>query len=212
MIFPVELPTLLIFIPAALALNLTPGADMLFSLGQGLRGGARPAMAAALGAAVGGMVHTAIAGLGLGLGAVMAAHPGLFDVIRWIGVVYLLWLAISVIRSGVIKPGKGQKLSTARAFRDGFLVNMTNPKYIFFVLAFIPQFVNPGNGAVLTQFMIFGLVISIGGIAVNGSVGLTAGGFGKRLATSPRLSRGLGYASATVFTLLAVRLALMQKA
>jgi threonine/homoserine/homoserine lactone efflux protein len=210
MTFPVDLTTLLVFIPAALALNLTPGADMLFSLGQGLRGGARPAIAAACGVALGGMVHTAIAGLGLG--AVMAAHPGLFDVIRWVGVVYLLWLAFTALRSGVMKPGKPQRLSAARAFRDGFFVNLTNPKFIFFVLAFIPQFVNPANGAVLAQFLIFGVVISIGGVFINSAVGITAGGFGKTLATSPRLARGLGYASASVFTLLAVRLALMQKA
>lgn len=210
MTFPVDLTTLLVFIPAALALNLTPGADMLFSLGQGLRGGARPAIAAASGVAVGGMVHTAVAGLGLG--AVMAAHPGLFDVIRWVGVVYLLWLALGAVRSGVLKPGKAQHLSPARAFRDGFLVNLTNPKFIFFVLAFIPQFVNPAHGAVLAQFLIFGVVISIGGVIINSAVGITAGGFGRHLATSPRLTRGLGYASATVFTLLALRLALMQKA
>tara|TARA_R110002111_G_scaffold27095_9_gene58355 strand:+ start:1890 stop:2522 length:633 start_codon:yes stop_codon:yes gene_type:complete len=210
MTFPVDLTTLLVFIPAALALNLTPGADMLFSLGQGLRGGVRPAVAAASGVALGGMVHTAIAGLGLG--AVMATHPGLFDVIRWAGVVYLLWLAVGALRQGVIKPGKAPKLSAARAFRDGFLVNLTNPKFIFFVLAFIPQFVNPAHGAVLAQFLIFGLVIGIGGVIVNSAVGITAGGLGHHLATSPRLTRGLGYASATVFTLLAVRLALLQKA
>jgi len=210
MTLPVDLTTLLVFIPAALALNLTPGADMLFSLGQGLRGGARPAIAAALGVSMGGMVHTTIAGLGLG--AVMATHPGLFNVIRWAGVGYLLWLAVGALRHGVVKQGKIPRLSASRAFRDGFFVNLTNPKVIFFVLAFIPQFVNPAHGAVLAQFLIFGLVIGTGGAIVNSAVGITAGGFGRHLATSRRLTCGLGYASATVFTLLAVRLALLQKA
>ncbi|MDX5349470.1 MAG: LysE family transporter, partial [Paracoccaceae bacterium] len=63
---PVEPLTLLAFVPAGLALNLTPGADMMFCLGQGLKGGARPAVAASAGISLGSMVHVTVAGLGLG--------------------------------------------------------------------------------------------------------------------------------------------------
>ena len=80
---PVDPLVLLAFIPAGLALNLTPGADMMFCLGQGLRSGPGAAMAANVGIAVGGMVHTLAAALGLG--ALLAAHPAAFDVIRWAG-------------------------------------------------------------------------------------------------------------------------------
>jgi len=96
----VDAVTLLAFVPAALALNLTPGADMMFCVGQGLKSGPRAAVAADLGIALGGMVHVALAGLGLG--ALVAAHPGLFDLIRWIGVAYLLWLALQALRSGAL--------------------------------------------------------------------------------------------------------------
>ena len=65
MSFPVDMVTLLTFIPAALALNLTPGADMMFCLGQGMRGGWRAAIAADFGIALGGLVHMTLAGLGL---------------------------------------------------------------------------------------------------------------------------------------------------
>ena len=64
MSFPVDMVTLLTFIPAALALNLTPGADMMFCLGQGMRGGPRAAIAADLGIVLGGLVHVNVAGLG----------------------------------------------------------------------------------------------------------------------------------------------------
>ena len=77
MILPVDPLTLLAFIPAGLALNLTPGADMMFCLGQGLRSGRRAAMAANFGIAAGGMVHTTLAALGLG--ALVAAHPEITD-------------------------------------------------------------------------------------------------------------------------------------
>ena len=80
MIDPVVLLT---FIPAALALNMTPGADMMFCLGQGMRSGARPAVAASAGISAGSLVHVALAGLGLS--AVVQTQPWLFDVIRWVG-------------------------------------------------------------------------------------------------------------------------------
>lgn len=200
---------LLAFVPAALALNLTPGADMMFCLGQGLRAGARPALAASAGISLGGMVHVTVAGLGLG--AAVAALPWLFDVIRWLGVAYLLWLAIGALRApppgAPAAPGRA-----SRAFRDGFIVNLTNPKVILFVLAFVPQFVDPGRGAILAQFLILGAVISAGGFAVNGLVGTFASGLGRRLTGSPRTARGLSYASAGIFSALALRLALIERA
>lgn len=202
--------TLLTFAPAAFALNLTPGADMMFSLGQGLRSGPRAAVAAAAGISTGGMVHVTFAGLGLG--AAVAAHPGLFDAIRWLGVAYLLWLAVQSLRQADLHRSNAPALRPATAFRDGALVNLTNPKIILFTLAFIPQFVDPSRGAVFSQFLIFGLVLGIGGMIVNSAVGISASGLGRSLATSPRFARMLGHISAGIFAALALRLALLQKA
>ncbi|WP_022704932.1 LysE family translocator [Pseudorhodobacter ferrugineus] len=207
--FPVDALTLLTFVPAALALNLTPGADMMFSLGQGLRSGPRAAVAAAAGITAGGMVHVTLAGLGLG--ALVAAHPGLFDLIRWVGVAYLLWLAVQSLRHSALARSTAPALAPLAAFRDGALVNLTNPKVILFVLAFIPQFVDPARGAVLVQFLIFGAVLGMGGMIVNSAVGIFAAGLGRHLATSPQLSRNLGRISAGIFAALALRLALLQK-
>lgn len=197
---------LLAFIPAALALNLTPGADMMFCLGQGLRHGPRAAMAANLGIGIASLIQTAIAGLGLG--AIVATYPLAFDVIRWVGVAYLLWLAWNALRAGPIN-AEGQP--TRHAFRDGLIVNLTNPKVILFTLAFIPQFVDPARGSVLAQFMVFGAVLFLGGLIVNGTVGVFAGGIGRRVARSPGFARGLGYISAGVFAALALRLAVLER-
>ncbi len=199
--------TLLAFIPAGLALNLTPGADMMFCLGLGLRAGPRPALAASAGISAGGMVHVTLAGLGLA--AAIAAQPLVLDVIRWLGVGYLLWLAWGALRMGPLRPD-ARVMGVARAFREGMMVNLLNPKVILFVLAFVPQFVDPAR-AILPQFLIFGLILAVGGFVINGAVGVFAGGLGRRLATSPRFARGLGIASATIFTALAARLALMQR-
>jgi threonine/homoserine/homoserine lactone efflux protein len=199
--------TLLTFIPAALALNLTPGADMLFCLGQGLRGGPRAALAADAGIALGCMVHVGVAGLGLG--ALVDQNPAAFDAIRWAGVGYLLWLAIQTLRH---PPGAGglPRVSPARAFRQGLVVNLLNPKVILFVLALLPQFIDP-SAPVLPQFLILGGVIATGGLIVNGAVGVFAGSLGARITRSPRIGVWLSRASAAIFVALAARLALISK-
>lgn len=205
----IDLVTLLAFVPAALALNLTPGADMMFCLGQGLRAGRGAAVAASAGVAAGGMVHVTLAGLGLG--AVVATVPALFDVIRWLGVGYLLYLAWGALRSGPMR-ADAVAVPARRAFRAGFVVNLTNPKVILFVLAFVPQFVQPDAGPVLIQFLAFGAVLSLGGFVINGLVGIFAGQAGRQLTSSPRFARWLGWLSAGIFAGLAARLAIMERA
>lgn len=202
---------LLAFVPAALALNLTPGADMMFCLGQGLRAGPRAAVAASAGISVGAFCHAGLAGLGLS--ALIAALPGALEVIRWIGVAYLLALAVQVLRTppGAGVPGRGAAQPAHRAFAQGLLVNLSNPKVILFVLAFVPQFVDPARGPVLAQFMIYGAVLSLGGFVVNGAVGIFAAGAAGRLAGNARFSRMLSWLSAGIFGALALRLALMEK-
>ena len=209
MTLPVDILTLLAFIPAGLALNLTPGADMMFCLGQCLKSGRRAAMAANFGIALGGLVHTLLAALGLG--ALVAAHPAAFEAIRWLGVGYLLWLAIAALRSSPFATeAQVTPTSTARAFWQGLMVNLLNPKVILFILAFLPQFVDPAR-AILPQFLTLGVVFSLGGLIVNGAVGLFAGSIGQRVAKSANLSRWLSRISATIFGALALRLALMPR-
>lgn len=196
---------LLAFVPAALALNLTPGADMMFCLGQGLRAGPRSAIAASAGISLGAFVHAGLAGLGLG--AVVASVPIAFEVIRWIGVAYLLWLAFQALRhAGQV--GDVPVTTPRRAFRAGLFVNLSNPKVILFVLAFVPQFVVPGAGSVLGQFLIFGAVLSLGGFIINAGVGVFASGAGRRLAQGSRM---LDWISASVFAGLAIRLAVLER-
>lgn len=204
----IEPVTLLTFLPAALALNLTPGADMMFCLGQGLRSGPRAAWAASAGISAGGMVHVAVAGLGLG--AAVQAMPWLFDAIRWVGVAYLLWLAWGALRQGAVAADTPPR-AARHAFRDGMLVNLTNPKVILFVLAFIPQFVSPEAGPILPQFLVFGAIIGLGGFVINGLVGLFAGGLGRQLTGNPRLGCILGRVTAGIFAALALRLAILER-
>lgn len=197
--------TVLAFVPAGLALNLTPGADMMFCLGQGLRSGPRSALAASAGISLGAFIHAGLAGIGLG--ALVATAPAAFEVIRWVGVAYLLWLAVQTLRRAE-QAGDMPTATLRRAFRAGLIVNLTNPKVILFVLAFVPQFVVLEAGSVLVQFLIFGAMLSVGGFVINGAVGVFAGGAGRRLA---RGSRVLDWLSASVFIALAARLAILER-
>jgi threonine/homoserine/homoserine lactone efflux protein len=199
-----------LFIPAALALNLTPGADMMFCIGQGARHGPGAGVAAACGIAVGGLVHVALAAAGLA--AFLAANPAMFEAVRWGGVLYLLWLAVGALRGPAPTP-EGVRIGPRgglRAFREAIMVSVLNPKVAVFILALLPQFVDPSRGSPGVQFAVLGLIFSAGGLTVNGLIGAFAGGARRKLAGgagAPRIARVLRWGTALLFTGLAARLA-----
>jgi threonine/homoserine/homoserine lactone efflux protein len=193
---------LLAFLPAALALNLTPGADMMFCLSQGMAAGPRAAIAASGGISAGVLVHVTLAGVGLG--AMLEAFPWLFGAIRWLGAAYLLWLAWRTLRTP-LSPGAALIRRTSRALRDGFVVNLSNPKVILFVLAFLPQFVTPAR-PVLPQFLALGAILAMGGFVANALVGVFSGHLGAAILRNPRAERGLRITSSGIFAVLAARI------
>lgn len=203
----IEPHLLLLFATAALALNLTPGADMLFCLGQGVRSGPRAGVAASFGIATGSLIHTLLAALGLA--ALLKAHPTAFEVLRWAGEAYLVWLALQAFRQplGSLRPEAVPPGSALRAWRDGIVVNLLNPKVAVFVLAFLPQFVDPARGSAFLQFLILGAILNLGGTLVNGLVGGFAGGLGRLLATNRRIAAAFKAATGVIFLGLAARLA-----
>ena len=198
---------LLIFIPAALALNLTPGADMLFCLSQGAKSGPKAGVAASFGIATGSLIHALLAALGLA--ALLKAYPLAFEVVRWAGVAYLVWLAIQAFRHPIdlSAPADIARSSAYRAWRDGILVNLLNPKIAIFVLAFIPQFVDPARGSTVLQFLLLGLILNIGGTIINAAVGGFSGGIGKLLAGNRHAARLFQCFSGVIFLGLAAKLA-----
>lgn len=207
--FPID--TLLLFMAAALALNLTPGPDMLFCLGSGAHRGPKAGVAASLGVAAGAMVHTAAAAFGLA--GLLMASPLLFEVVRWTGAAYLAWLAWNTFRAPP-PAAAGTKVTQndiARIFLRGAVTNILNPKVAIFFLAFLPQFIDPARGSVVVQALVLGTLMNISGTIVNALVGAGAGGLGRGLARNPAATRILNYASGTVFLGLAVRLGLMSR-
>ncbi|MFH9009468.1 LysE family translocator [Streptomyces afghaniensis] len=195
------------FLVAAFALCITPGPDMMFIVAMGGRGGPTAGLMAAFGVACAMLVHAVAAALGLS--ALFTALPTLYHVLRWAGAAYLLYLAVKAFRDRSV-PGEEATGSAGagmrRAFWQGAITNLLNPKVILFNVAFLPQFVDPSLGHVQGQLMLLGITIVVMGFLWDGSVGLLAGRLAALLKRSARVNRWLNIASGTVFTGLAVRL------
>ncbi len=198
---------LYLFVPIALALNMTPGADMLFCLGQGVKSGPKAGLVASFGIATGSLIH-ALAG-GAGLAALIAANPLAFDLIRWAGVGFLLYLAFQAKTSPVdrITPTNVGHTHAIQAWKDGVLVCLLNPKVAIFMLALVPQFVDPDRGSVMVQFLIYGTILNIGGTVINGLIGYFAGSISGAFIRNTYLARVFQLATGIVFVGLALKLA-----
>ncbi|WP_407561328.1 LysE family translocator [Streptomyces sp. 184] len=211
----VDMSLLAAFVVAIFVLSITPGPDMMFIVAMGGRGGSGMGVMAAAGVACGMLVHACAAALGLS--ALFGALPVLYHVLRWLGAAYLLYLAIRAFRDRSVPGDEDDAAADAdgrrtgprprRAFWQGMITNLLNPKVIMFNIAFLPQFVDPGRGHLPLQLLLLGITGVVVGFCVDGSVGLLSGRLSKALRRSRRLARGLNIFSGTVFAGLAVRLA-----
>jgi len=195
--------TLTTFMAASVALYLTPGADMMFISASGAAGGSRAGIAAALGVSIGSLSHTALAVVGVA--ALISANPLAYDLLRYAGAAYLLYLAVVTWRAGPPDATAAGARNIWRAFRRGALTNILNPKVSIFVLAFLPQFTAPAAGPVWLQIAVLGVLFSFGSIPFNIGYGALAGYFGAQLR---RLGGLMNRISAIVFGGLAARLAI----
>lgn len=205
---PVPLPTLLLFCAAALALTLTPGPDMLMCLSRSIVQGRQTAFAALFGIITGCYVWALAAALGLA--SLLALAPTAYDAVRLAGAAYLAYLAWQTLRStdafGV--SGGLPAVPWTRAYRQGLLTNLLNPKVALFFLALFPQFVDPGRGGMVAQSLILVTLLNLIGFGVNGAVILAASRFARFLGTRPGIARAQRWFLGTVFGGLALRLAL----
>ena len=199
--------TLALFMLAALALNLTPGPDMLYVTARSVGDGRRAGMVAALGIGAGTLVH--ITALALGLAALLAAVPLAYDVLRIAGAVYLLVIGVQLLwrprRAGGTTVVARASLNTV--FAQAVVTNVLNPKVALFFLAFLPQFVDPAAGPALAQIVLLGLLFDVQGTVVNIAVALLASGTTRRLRANARVATLLQRLTGAIFVTLGVKLA-----
>jgi threonine/homoserine/homoserine lactone efflux protein len=206
-----DFANLLPFLAAALALNLTPGADMTYVIARSATQGRAAGIAASFGVAAGSFVHSLLAAFGVA--ALVAQSEAAFIAIKVGGAAYLLYLAWKAIRAstGGAHLETLPPVRTAKVFAEGALTNLLNPKVALFILAFLPQFVDPGRGSVIVQILVLGLIFNIGGTTVNCIVAVSAGAAAGMLKGSKRFGLWLNRVSALVFVGLALRLAFAQR-
>jgi len=146
------------FILAGILLNLTPGADTMYILTRSISQGRRAGYYSVLGIGTGALIHTTLASFGLSI--ILAKSAFAFNLIKYMGVAYLVYLGIRmIIDKNNLFDNKNQKMETTdlfRIYRQGLLTNLFNPKVALFFLSFLPQFINPhfANGPI--PFLILG--------------------------------------------------------
>ena len=174
-----SLETLALFLVAALVVIASPGPSNLYvmarSVAQGMRGG----LLATLGLSFGGLAH--VAGAALGLSIIFQYSPLLFTIVKVVGAIYLIWLGLGMIlrRGGAETDDpagatRGHK-SDRRILVESALVELLNPKVALFFMAFLPQFVDTGAGAIALQSFVLGFVFVLVALCCDGAYALAAG-------------------------------------
>ncbi len=198
------------FLLTTLIIVATPGTGALYTLAAALGGGRRGAMIAAFGCTLGIIPHMLAAALGLA--ALVAADPRLFELIRYAGIAYLIWMAIGLWRSGLIPEQPAEPRHEAwRIIRKAMLINLLNPKLSLFFLAFLPQFVDPADPAPLTTMVGLSLVFMAVTFLVFAIYGLAAAAMRHGLVARPHRMRLVNRLLAGGFVLMAGKLALAQR-
>jgi threonine/homoserine/homoserine lactone efflux protein len=187
---------------------LTPGPAVLYIVARSIQQGRTAGLVSVLGIHLGTIVH--IIAATAGLSALIMSSAVAFGVIKYLGAAYLIWVGIRTFMAGEPEPQSPALPPEPlhRAFRDGFIVNLFNPKTAVFFLAFLPQFIDPSRGEVHWQMLILGLTFMGLGIASDGMFALAAGTAGDFLRTNRRFLRLQRWFAGTSFVGLGVVAAL----
>ncbi len=199
-----------LFAVAATLLLLTPGPAVLYIVARSVEQGRIAGLASAFGITTGTLVH--VLASTLGLSALLASSTLAFAVVKYAGAGYLIYMGVRRILKRTdtsASPLELPRRSMARLYRDGFIVNLLNPKTALFFLAFLPQFVDPSRGAVPFQIAFLGLLFTLMGLTSDGLYALVAGTAGVWVKRQSRYLDWERYVTGSVFIGLGVTAALV---
>jgi len=203
--------TLIYFLGASMALTIAPGPDNTFIVAQGISRGRKAAVVTALGMCSGVSVHTTAAALGIS--ALLYSSAAAFTILKYAGAAYLLFLAYKALKEQqvLLPQGTAGGQSPWVMFRRGFIMNVVNPKVALFFLAFLPQFVSPGEESAALQMLLLGLLFMAQAVVLFGAIGWLSGSVGNLILRRPRMARWFSRLSAGIFASLGIRLALAER-
>ncbi|GBF34797.1 threonine efflux protein [Desulfocucumis palustris] len=147
-----------VFLFSGILLNLTPGSDTIYILGRSMGQGKKAGVISALGISSGALIHTLL--VALGLSVILARSAIAFNLVKYLGAGYLVYLGIKTLASKkeiVVEKDEESRAGLKRIYFEGIITNLLNPKVALFFLAFLPQFVDPANNYGATPFLLLGL-------------------------------------------------------
>lgn len=156
-----------LFVISALLVMVIPGPDMVLIVTNSVSGGKRSGAISALGISSGAFVHFVAAALGIS--AIILSSELAYDVVRFLGAGYLMWVGVQYLTTKTIIESIQlvERRRSWQIYRQGVLTNLLNPKAILFNLSFVPQFVSVGHGPVWAQILVLGGILIAVGILVN---------------------------------------------
>jgi threonine/homoserine/homoserine lactone efflux protein len=200
--------SLTVFLVAALALLLVPGPAVAYVVARSIHQGRRAGLASVLGLHVGTLVH--IAAATVGLSALIVSSAVAFTAVKIAGALYLIGLGLWTLfaRGSETEVALGGGRNLRRAFAEGIVVNVLNPKTALFFLAFLPQFVDPDASHPAAQIAVLGMLFVLLGLVTDSLYAIAAGTAGDLLRRSRRFLRAQRYVTGTVYVGLGVATAL----
>jgi threonine/homoserine/homoserine lactone efflux protein len=203
---------LILFATIIVFLALTPGPDVIYIMTRGIAQGRTAAFLSTVGICIGYLVYTTLAALGLS--ALLQSSAIAFEIVRYAGAIYLLYLGIRTLLSkhdGPLTLGAVPPASPGRILRQGILTSMLNPKGIVVFAALLPQFVNSHTGSVPLQMTAFGLTFTLICLCIYGVYAYLSGSLGEKLATQPRFVSVLRWLTGSVLIGLGARLFFLER-
>jgi threonine/homoserine/homoserine lactone efflux protein len=199
---------LAVFVVAALALLVVPGPAVLYIVARSIHQGRRAGLVSVLGIHVGTLVH--IAAATVGLSALIVSSAVAFTAVKIAGAVYLVGLGLWTLfsRGSETDVALGGERNLRRAFAQGIVVNVLNPKTALFFLAFLPQFIDPDAPHPALQIAFLGVLFALLGLVTDSLWALAAGTAGGLLRSSRRFVRTQRYVTGSVYIGLGVATAL----
>jgi threonine/homoserine/homoserine lactone efflux protein len=200
-----------LFVLTGVLLNLTPGQDTFYILGRSVAEGTWSGVVSAFGIAVGSLVHTAMAALGLS--AILATSASAFSVVKLLGAAYLVYLGVRMLRAASVleAPARVGSAGVLGSFRDGIVTNVLNPQVALFFLALMPQFIAPDSERKVAAFIVLGLTFVTTGTIWCLVLAVAAGNLRGFFAPHPRWWKAVSRASGGLFVLLGLRLAMTRQ-
>ena len=196
---------------ATVTLNITPGPDLLYVIAQSIGQGRGAGIVSSLGIASGCLVHTTA--VTFGITGLFLVVPAAYDIVRYVGAAYLVYLGYKVLTSpsGLPTSPEIKRRSLRGIFWQGVVTNVLNPKVALFFMAFLPQFVDRNAESVPLQMLFLGLMFIASGTIVCITVALVASGAGDWVRTRAGANGILKWVSGFLFVGLGLRLALLER-